>query len=155
MPLSDSAPRFRLLWIGVQTSGAVQSSKIPDMAVPYRVTSWLVVGTALSVTAAAFLAPTSKSSEQPGNWDACMVSVQYGPMHGVVAFVAFGTLIILTAQGLRIPGDADQRSDWMAIAIPTSCRSRFRDDGDHYSDGKPISFRWSPEWRSVSSESFS
>jgi hypothetical protein len=55
---------------------------------------------------------------------------------------------------LRIPGDADQRSDLMAIAIPKSCRSRFRDDGDHYSDGKPITFRLSSERRSASSESF-
>jgi hypothetical protein len=56
---------------------------------------------------------------------------------------------------MRIPGDADQRSDLMAIAIPKSCRSRFRDDGDHYSDGKPITFRRPPEWRSASAESFS
>jgi hypothetical protein len=56
--------------------------------------------------------------------------------------------------GLRIPGDADQRSDLMAIAIPKSCRSRFRDDGDHCSDGKPITFRPSSEWRSASPESF-
>jgi hypothetical protein len=55
---------------------------------------------------------------------------------------------------MRIPGDADQRSEVMAIAIPKSCRSRFRDDGDHCSDGKPISFRRSSEWRSASSESF-
>jgi len=56
---------------------------------------------------------------------------------------------------LRIPGDADQRSDLMAIAIPKLCRSRFRDDGDHCSDGKPIRFRRFSEWRSASSESFS
>jgi len=56
---------------------------------------------------------------------------------------------------VRIPGDADQRSEVMAIAIPNSCRSRFRDDGDHCSDGKPITFRRSSEWRSASSESFS
>jgi hypothetical protein len=56
---------------------------------------------------------------------------------------------------VRIPGDADQRSEVMAIAIPNSCGSRFRDDGDHCSDGKPISFRRSSEWRSASSESFS
>jgi hypothetical protein len=55
---------------------------------------------------------------------------------------------------LRIPGDADQRSDRMAITIPKSCRSRFRDDGDRCSDGKPITFRRSSEWRSASSESF-
>jgi hypothetical protein len=41
---------------------------------------------------------------------------------------------------VRIPSDADQHSEVMAIAIPKSCRSRFRDDGDHCSDGKPISF---------------
>jgi hypothetical protein len=56
---------------------------------------------------------------------------------------------------LRIPRDADQRSEVMAITIPNSCRSRFRDDGDHCSDGKPISFWRSSEWRSASSESFS
>jgi hypothetical protein len=56
---------------------------------------------------------------------------------------------------LRIPGDADQRSEVMAIAIPNSCRSAFRDDGDHCSDGKPITFRPTSEWRSASSESFS
>ena len=56
---------------------------------------------------------------------------------------------------LRIPGEADQRSEVMAITIPNSCRSRFRDDGDHCSDGKPISFWRSSEWRSASSESFS
>jgi len=56
---------------------------------------------------------------------------------------------------VRIPGDADQRSDLMAIAIPKLCRSRFRDDGDHCSDGKPIRFRRFSEWRSASSESFS
>ena len=56
---------------------------------------------------------------------------------------------------LRIPSDADQRSEVMAIAIPKSCRSRFRADGDHHSDGKPITFRRSSEWRSASSESFS
>jgi hypothetical protein len=59
------------------------------------------------------------------------------------------------AAKVRIPGDADQRSEVMAITIPNSCRSRFRDDGDHCSDGKPITFRWSSEWRSASSESFS
>jgi hypothetical protein len=31
----------------------------------------------------------------------------------------------------------------------------FRDDGDHCSDGKPITFRPTSEWRSASSESFS
>jgi len=41
---------------------------------------------------------------------------------------------------VRIPSDADQRSEVMAIAIPKSCRSRFRDDGDHYSDRMPITF---------------
>ena len=65
------------------------------------------------------------------------------------------TIVQNIEEWLRIPGDADQRSDLMAIAIPKSWRSRFRDDGDHYSDGKPISFRWSPEWRSTSAESFS
>jgi len=48
---------------------------------------------------------------------------------------------------VRIPSDGDQRSEAMAIAIPSGCRSRFRDDGDHHSDGKPISFRWvSEQW---------
>ena len=56
---------------------------------------------------------------------------------------------------LRIPSDADQRSEVMTIAIPKSCRSRFRADGDHDSGGKPITFRRSSEWRSASSESFS
>jgi dUTP pyrophosphatase len=64
-------------------------------------------------------------------------------------------IIASDTRWLRIPGDADQRSDLMPIASPKSCRSRFRDNGDHYSDGKPISFRRSPEWRSASSESFS
>jgi hypothetical protein len=43
--------------------------------------------------------------------------------------------------GMRIPSDGDQRSEVMAITIPNGCRSRFRDDGDHDSDGKPITFR--------------
>jgi hypothetical protein len=38
----------------------------------------------------------------------------------------------------RIPGNADQRSEVLAIAI--------RDDGDHDSDGKPITFRRLSEW---------
>jgi hypothetical protein len=42
---------------------------------------------------------------------------------------------------MRIPSDADQRSEVMAIAIPNSCRSRFQSDGDHYSKLKPITFR--------------
>ena len=65
-----------------------------------------------------------------------------------------GVYHINAVDTVRIPGDADQRSDLMAIAIPKSCRSRFRDDGDHCSDGKPITFRPSSEWRSASSESF-
>jgi hypothetical protein len=43
---------------------------------------------------------------------------------------------ISTGQGshqVRIPGDADQRSEVMAIAI--------RSHADHDSDGKPIDFR--------------
>jgi len=42
----------------------------------------------------------------------------------------------------------------MAIAIPNWCRSRFRGDADHCSDGKPISFRRFSEWSSPSSELF-
>jgi len=61
--------------------------------------------------------------------------------------------VSLTA--VRIPSDANQRSEVMAIAIPRSCRSRFRDDGDHYSDRMPITFRRSSEWRSAWSESIS
>jgi hypothetical protein len=34
---------------------------------------------------------------------------------------------------LRIPSDADQRSDLMAIAIPKSCRSAFQSEGDQRS----------------------
>src|SRR3954453_23597374 len=45
---------------------------------------------------------------------------------------------ISSTVNVRIPSDADQRSEVMAIAIPRSCRSRFRADGDHCSDGKPI-----------------
>jgi len=41
---------------------------------------------------------------------------------------------------LRIPGDADQRSELMPIAIPISCRSPFQSDGDHRSNPLPISF---------------
>jgi len=73
----------------------------------------------------------------------------------VFTFRQFVTSVYLPLARLRIPGDADQRSEVMAIAIPNSCRSRFRDDGDHCSDGKPITFRRSSEWRSASSESFS
>jgi hypothetical protein len=39
---------------------------------------------------------------------------------------------------LRIPSDADQRSELMAIAIPNSCRSPFQSDGDHRSKPMPI-----------------
>jgi hypothetical protein len=53
---------------------------------------------------------------------------------------------------LRIPSDADQLSEVMAIAIPRPWRSGFRDDGDHCSDGMPITFRRASEWRSASSE---
>jgi hypothetical protein len=42
---------------------------------------------------------------------------------------------------LRIPSDADQRSDLMAIAIPVSCRSPFQSDGDHRSKPMPITRR--------------
>ncbi|OGV61544.1 MAG: hypothetical protein A3K18_06985 [Lentisphaerae bacterium RIFOXYA12_64_32] len=40
---------------------------------------------------------------------------------------------------LRIPSDADQRSELMPIAIPISCRSPFQSDGDHRSNPRPIS----------------
>jgi len=39
---------------------------------------------------------------------------------------------------VRIPSDADQRSELMAIAIPNSCRSPFQSDGDHRSKPMPI-----------------
>jgi len=39
---------------------------------------------------------------------------------------------------VRIPSDADQRSDLMAITIPNSCRSPFQSDGDHRSEPMPI-----------------
>jgi hypothetical protein len=39
---------------------------------------------------------------------------------------------------MRIPSDADQRSELMAIAIPNSCRSPFQSDGDHRSKSMPI-----------------
>jgi hypothetical protein len=42
---------------------------------------------------------------------------------------------------VRIPSDADQRSDLMPIAIPISCRSPFQSDGDHRSNLMPITFR--------------
>jgi hypothetical protein len=42
---------------------------------------------------------------------------------------------------VRIPSDADQRSDLMAIAIPISCRSPFQSDGDHRSKPMPITRR--------------
>jgi hypothetical protein len=41
---------------------------------------------------------------------------------------------------LRIPSDADQRSELMAITIPNSCRSPFQSDGDHRSNPMPITF---------------
>ena len=41
---------------------------------------------------------------------------------------------------MRIPSDADQRSELMPIAIPISCRSPFQSDGDHRSNPRPISF---------------
>jgi hypothetical protein len=37
-----------------------------------------------------------------------------------------------------IPGQADHDSGVMVIRIPGSCRSAFRDDGDHYSGLMPI-----------------
>jgi hypothetical protein len=37
-------------------------------------------------------------------------------------------------RSLRIPSDADQRSEVMAITIPSSCRSRFRAHADHDSE---------------------
>ena len=42
---------------------------------------------------------------------------------------------------VRIPSDADQRSDLKPIAIPISCRSPFQSDGDHRSNLMPITFR--------------
>jgi hypothetical protein len=42
---------------------------------------------------------------------------------------------------LRIPSDADQRSELIAIAIPNSCRSPFQSDGDHRSKLMPITRR--------------
>jgi len=39
---------------------------------------------------------------------------------------------------VRIPSDADQRSDLMVIAIPNSCRSPFQSDGDQRSKPMPI-----------------
>jgi hypothetical protein len=42
------------------------------------------------------------------------------------------------AEGVRIPSDADQRSELMAITIPNSCRSPFQSDGDHRSNPMPI-----------------
>jgi len=39
---------------------------------------------------------------------------------------------------MRIPSDADQRSELMAIAIPNSCRSPFQSDGDRRSKLMPI-----------------
>ena len=42
---------------------------------------------------------------------------------------------------VRIPSDADQRSELMAIRIPNSCRSPFQSDGDHRSKLMPITFR--------------
>jgi hypothetical protein len=39
---------------------------------------------------------------------------------------------------LRIPSDADQHSELMAITIPNSCRSVFQSDGDHRSKLMPI-----------------
>ena len=43
--------------------------------------------------------------------------------------------------GVRIPSDADQRSELMAITIPNSCRSPFQSDGDHRSKPMPITRR--------------
>ena len=42
---------------------------------------------------------------------------------------------------VRIPSDADQRSELMPIAIPKSCRSSFLGDGDHRSELMPITIR--------------
>jgi len=39
---------------------------------------------------------------------------------------------------VRIPSESDQRSEGKPIAIPIWCRSRFRPEGDHRSDLKPI-----------------
>jgi hypothetical protein len=47
-------------------------------------------------------------------------------------------LLDTTQCEVRIPSDADQRSDLMAIAIPKSCRSAFQSDGDQRSKLMPI-----------------
>ena len=44
----------------------------------------------------------------------------------------------MSISSMRIPSDADQRSDLMAIAVPNSCRSPFQSDGDHRSKPMPI-----------------
>jgi hypothetical protein len=49
----------------------------------------------------------------------------------------FGERVQIRA-ALRIPSDADQRSELMAITIPNSCRSPFQSDGDHRSKPMPI-----------------
>jgi hypothetical protein len=51
-------------------------------------------------------------------------------VHAILSFATW-TLV-------RIPSDADQRSELMAITIPNSCRSPFQSDGDHRSKPVPI-----------------
>jgi hypothetical protein len=46
---------------------------------------------------------------------------------------------------MRIPGQADHDSGVMVIAIPGSCRSAFRDDGDQCSGMMPIRNQAVPE----------
>ncbi|WP_321476878.1 hypothetical protein [uncultured Paludibaculum sp.] len=43
-------------------------------------------------------------------------------------------------KNLRIPSDADQRSDLKPITIPNLCRSPFRGDADRRSELMPITF---------------
>ena len=46
-------------------------------------------------------------------------------------------LALITVRRLRIPSDADQRSELMAITIPKSWRSSFQGDGDQRSKLMP------------------
>jgi hypothetical protein len=52
--------------------------------------------------------------------------------------IIFNHKLLLPVPMMRIPSDADQRSELMAIAIPNSCRSPFQSDGDHRSKPMPI-----------------
>ena len=51
----------------------------------------------------------------------------------------FARLAEQAVKEVRIPSDADQRSELMPITIPISCRSPFQSDGDHRSNPMPIS----------------